>query len=108
MNIDHRILQPGWGGDLAPVELIENAPGAAREQVGYRVDLAKAEALDLLGETRQAFELVDRHVQPIVSLFDVKSGLLTGSNGTFKLLAGSEKQNLPKAREKRKFRVRKG
>ena len=31
-------------------------------QVAYIVDMAKADALDLLGETRQAFELVDRHV----------------------------------------------
>ena len=42
--------------------LIENAQGAARGQVAYMVDMAKADALDLLGETRQAFELVDRHV----------------------------------------------
>jgi len=26
------------------------------------VDMAKADALDVLGESRQAFELVDRHV----------------------------------------------
>ena len=42
--------------------LIENIQGAAREQVAFMVDMAKSEALDLLGETRQAFELVDRHV----------------------------------------------
>jgi len=42
--------------------LIENVQGAAMEQVAYMVDMAKADALDLLGETRQAFELVDRHV----------------------------------------------
>ena len=42
--------------------LIENVQGATREQVAYMVDMAKADALDLLGETRQAFELVDRHV----------------------------------------------
>ncbi len=42
--------------------LIGNVQGAAREQVAYMVDKAKADALDLLGETRQAFELVDRHV----------------------------------------------
>ena len=35
---------------------------SAREQVAFLVDMAKADALDLLGETRQAFELVDRHV----------------------------------------------
>ena len=42
--------------------VIEDVQGAAREQVAYMVDMAKADALDLVGETRQAFELVDRHV----------------------------------------------
>ena len=46
--------------DLA--QLIESVQGAAGEQVAYMVDIAKADALDLLGETCQAFELVDRHV----------------------------------------------
>ena len=46
--------------DLA--ELIENVQGAAKGQVAYLVDMAKADALDLLGENRQALELVDRHV----------------------------------------------
>ncbi len=42
--------------------MIENVHGTAREQVAYMVDMAKADALDLLGETRLAFELVDRYV----------------------------------------------
>jgi len=42
--------------------LIENVQGAAKGQVAFMVDLAKADALVLLGENRQAFELVDRHV----------------------------------------------
>jgi len=42
--------------------LVENVQGAAKEQVAYLVDMAKADALDLLGETRQALVLVDRHV----------------------------------------------
>ena len=46
--------------DLA--ELIESVEGAAQEQVSYLVDMAKADALDLLGENRQALKLVDRHV----------------------------------------------
>ena len=41
---------------------IENVQRAAWEQVAYLVDTAEAGALDLLGEIRQAFELVDRHV----------------------------------------------
>ena len=43
-------------------ELIENTKVAAEEQAAYFVDMAKADALDLLGETRQALELMDRHV----------------------------------------------
>lgn len=46
--------------DLAGI--IENVEGSASEQVAYTVDMAKADALNLLGETRQALELVDRHV----------------------------------------------
>jgi len=42
--------------------LVEAVRGAASEQVAYLVDMAKADALDLLGETSQALELVDRHV----------------------------------------------
>jgi hypothetical protein len=42
--------------------LIENVQGVARKQVAYMVDMAKVDALDLLGETRQALELVDQHV----------------------------------------------
>ena len=45
-----------------PERLIENAEGAAKGQVAYMVDMAKADALDLLGETRQALELAERHV----------------------------------------------
>ena len=48
--------------DIRLAGLIENVQGAAREQVAYMVDMAKADALDLLGETRQSFEFVDRHV----------------------------------------------
>ena len=42
--------------------LVENIQGAAKDQVVYMVDMAKSEALGLLGEDRQAFELVDRYV----------------------------------------------
>ena len=47
---------------VEPAGSIENVQRAAWEQVAYLVDLADAGALDLLGEIRQAFELVDRHV----------------------------------------------
>jgi len=55
------------GQDESPVTidlagLVDNVQGSAREQVAYMVDMAKADALDLLGETRQAWELVDRHI----------------------------------------------
>ena len=43
-------------------ELIESVQGAGKEQVSYLVDMAIADALDLLGESRHALELVDRHV----------------------------------------------
>jgi len=46
--------------DLA--DLAEKIEGRSTGQIAYMVDMAKADALDLLGETRQAFELVDRHV----------------------------------------------
>ena len=41
---------------------IDDAQGAAKVQVSYMVDMAKADALDVLGDARQALELVDRHV----------------------------------------------
>ena len=59
--------ETGDGQDQSPLTidlagLVENVEGSARAQVAYFVDMAKAEALDLLGETRQGWELVDRHV----------------------------------------------
>ena len=41
--------------------LVEAVREAVSDQVAYMVDMAKAEALDMLGETRLALELVDRH-----------------------------------------------
>ena len=60
-------IETGGGQDESPLTidlagLIESVQGSIGEQVAYLVDMAKAEALDLLGETHQAFELVDRHV----------------------------------------------
>ena len=61
------LIEPGEGQNQSPLTidlagLVETVQGSAKEQVAYLVDMAKADALDLLGETRQAFELVDRHV----------------------------------------------
>ena len=61
------LIETREGQDETPLTidvagLIESVRGVAKEQVDYMVDMAKADALDLLGETRQAFELVDRHV----------------------------------------------
>ena len=61
------LIEPGEGQNQSPLTidlagLVETVQGSAREQVAYLVDMAKADALDLLGETRQAFELVERHV----------------------------------------------
>ena len=61
------LMETGDGQDESPLTidlagLVETVQGSAREQVAFLVDMAKADALDLLGETRQAFELVERHV----------------------------------------------
>ncbi len=66
-RLESLLTKTGDGQDEPPLTidlagLIENVQDAAREQVAYMVDMAKADALELLGETRQAFELVDRHV----------------------------------------------
>ena len=42
--------------------LIENVQGNAKEQVTYFVDMAKSDALEMLGETRKSVELLERHV----------------------------------------------
>ena len=46
--------------DLA--DLIGKTDASANEQVVYLVDMAKADALELLGETEKAVEMIDRHV----------------------------------------------
>ncbi len=66
-RLERLLVETGDGQDESPltielVALVDNVQGAAREQVTYLVDMAKADALDILGETRQALELVDRHV----------------------------------------------
>jgi len=66
-HIERLINDTGGGRDESSLTidlagLVKNVQGAAKEQVAYIVDMAKADALDLLGETRQAFDLVDRHV----------------------------------------------
>lgn len=43
-----------------PSETWSSAP--APRQMDYMVDMAKADALELLGEDRKAVELVERHV----------------------------------------------
>ena len=53
-------LQPSLTIDLAG--LTESAQVVVKDQVDYMVDMAKSDALDVLGETRQAWEMVDRHV----------------------------------------------
>ena len=61
------LMETGDGQNQSPLTidlagLVETVQGSAKEQVAYLVDMAKADALDLLGETSQAFELVERHV----------------------------------------------
>ncbi len=47
---------------IDPSNLLGKTEGAATDEAGYLVDMAKAEALDMMGETRRAVQLVDRHV----------------------------------------------
>ena len=66
-RLERLLIETEDGQDESPLMidlagLLENVQGPAREQVAYMVDMAKADALDLLGEARLAFELVDRHV----------------------------------------------
>ena len=42
--------------------LHEKTQRAATDPATYLVDMAKAEALDVMGETEKAVQLVDRHV----------------------------------------------
>ena len=66
-RLERLLVETGDGQDESPLTidlagLIVNVQGTAGEQVSYLVDMAKADALELLGENRQALELVDRHV----------------------------------------------
>ena len=66
-RLETLLIETGDGQDESPLTidlagLTENVQRAVSEQVAYMVDMAKADALDLLGDTRQAFDLVDRHV----------------------------------------------
>ena len=67
-TFSERLLnKTGDGQDETPLilnleGLRDNVQGPVRDQISYMVDMAKADALDVLGESRQAFELVDRHV----------------------------------------------
>ena len=66
-QLERLLIETDDGREESPLTidlagLIESVQAVARDQVAYMVDMAKADALELLGETRQAFELVDRHV----------------------------------------------
>ena len=66
-HLEKPLIETGNGQDESPLTigllgLIEEVPRAAKEQVTHLMDMAKTDALYLLGETRRAFELVDRHV----------------------------------------------
>ena len=47
---------------IDPAALIEGVEGAALEQVAYLVDMAKANALDILGEPENAVKMLERYV----------------------------------------------
>ena len=66
-RLEKMLNETADGDDESPltidlVGLTESVEETAKVQVAYMVDMAKADALDLLGESRQALELVDRHV----------------------------------------------
>ena len=66
-QLEKLLIETGGDQDASPLiidlpGLIESVQGVAKVQVAYMVDMAKADALELLGETRGALELVDRHV----------------------------------------------
>jgi hypothetical protein len=66
-RLDRLLIETRHGQDESPLTIdlagqTERVQGVAKEQVAYMVDMAKADVLNLLGDTRQAFELVDRHV----------------------------------------------
>ena len=66
-RLERLLIETGGGEPESPLPidlavLTEKIQNAAKAQVAYMVDMAKAEVLDLLGETRQAFELVDQDV----------------------------------------------
>jgi len=52
--------RPEWTVDL---EALRQGAGKDEQQVSYLVDMAKAEALDALGEDRAAAEIVERHLE---------------------------------------------
>ena len=64
-RLERLLIETGDGQDESPLMidlagLTENVQGAAGEQVAYLVDMAKSDALELLGERMAALELVDR------------------------------------------------
>ena len=65
--LERLLVETGDGQDESQLTidlagLNDNVQVAAEGQVAYLVDMAKADALDLLGETGQALDLVDRHI----------------------------------------------
>jgi len=66
-RLERLLVETGDGQDESPltidlVALVDSVQGAAKEQVTYLVDMAKADALEILGDNRQALELVERYV----------------------------------------------
>jgi len=66
-RLEKLLIEAAQGQDETPLninlaELIEKAQNGAKEQVAYFVDTAISDALNVLGESRKAWELVDRYV----------------------------------------------
>ncbi len=46
--------------DVSPLDKLSEKPAA--HDVAYLVDMARVEALDTIGESQKAIELLDRHI----------------------------------------------
>ncbi len=66
-RLERPLVETGDGQDESPLTIdlaavIEGVEGPAREQVAYLVDMAKANALDVLGESENAVKMVEQYV----------------------------------------------
>ena len=66
-RLEKLLIEKGYGQDESPLtiglaDLAELIARLATSQIAYLVDMAKADALDMLGENQKAFQVVERYV----------------------------------------------